>query len=60
MALVVGGTQTYVVYNYFDIKWVGGAGKQRCDPNTGLSSTSRPDCQAAHVSPVSLEYVTII
>ena len=49
MALVVGGSQTYVVYNYLDIQWSGGAGKQRCDPDTGLNSVAYPNCHAAQV-----------
>lgn len=50
MALVTDYVSTYVVFNYFNITWIGSNYYQNCDPSTGQSSASNPDCIPAQVS----------
>ena len=51
-AVVTDETDTFAIFNYYDINWVGGAGvsTQNCDPMSGTSSSSHEDCSPAHVS----------
>ena len=48
-AILTDGTQTFAVYNYQNITWVGGGANQNCDRLTGTRSTSNPNCKPGHV-----------
>ena len=50
MALATDGVDSYTVFNYHDIRWEGGVSDQECDRQTGLKSSTSPNCQAAHVN----------
>ncbi|ELU14025.1 hypothetical protein CAPTEDRAFT_222578 [Capitella teleta] len=44
LAIVTDELSTYTVHNYYQVSWVGGAGSQKCDPYSGLSSPGSPNC----------------
>jgi hypothetical protein len=48
VAIVTDGIQSFSVYNYFNITWLG-SNTQGCDPSTGQSSTSYPNCTVAQM-----------
>ncbi len=48
MALVTDERDTFSVFNYYNVTWVGGT-RQGCDSGTGLASQINPDCEPAQV-----------
>ncbi len=48
LALVTDEQETFAVFNYYNVTWVGGT-RQGCDPNTGKMSQTNLDCHPAQV-----------
>lgn len=48
--MVTDETDTYVILNYYDIRWVGGGSDQHCDRMLGIRTGQYPDCKPGHVS----------
>ena len=58
LALVTDEVDTYAIYNYYNITWIGGT-RQGCDPNSGKASTGNPDCEPAQVTMTSFTTLVI-
>ena len=48
LVIVTDGTDTFAIYNYYDLSWIGGH-PQNCDTQTGLRTGAAPNCFPAQV-----------